>query len=197
MHTAIPATAIVAIATVVAALITGVIAIVNLTLSKEQKVSEMRQAWIDGLREDLAKFFAGFRYLANAVHDVLEAGKDGRTRPYPASADHIADSLMTIGETRYRIKLRLNKMKTEHIELERLVDAVVDQYNAEGSNNPKMRENVFAAIGLATNQSRTVLKTEWERVKRGEEQFNSLRRWLAPIILVFMIAFVAAILLTA
>ncbi len=104
---------------------------------------------------------------------------------------------MTIGETRYRIKLRLNKMKTEHIELERLVDAVVDQYNAEGSNNPKMRENVFAAIGLATNQSRTVLKTEWERVKRGEEQFNSLRRWLAPIILVFMIAFVAAILLTA
>ena len=39
------------IATVMAALITALISFVNLTLSKEQKTSEFRQAWIDGLQK--------------------------------------------------------------------------------------------------------------------------------------------------
>ena len=51
------------IATVVAALITALIAYINLTLSKEQKTSEFRQAWIDGLRNDLAAFFSSARAL--------------------------------------------------------------------------------------------------------------------------------------
>jgi len=50
----------VAIATVVAAVIAGLISVVALTLTKEQKTSEFRQAWIDGLRSDLADYLAAF-----------------------------------------------------------------------------------------------------------------------------------------
>lgn len=46
----IPAHAAVAVASVLAAFVAGLVAAFNLTLSKEQKVSEMRQAWIDGLQ---------------------------------------------------------------------------------------------------------------------------------------------------
>jgi hypothetical protein len=58
------------IATVVAALITAVISFVNLTLSKEQKTSEFRQAWIDGLRGDLAIFFSSARALCRTMQET-------------------------------------------------------------------------------------------------------------------------------
>lgn len=44
------AQAVVAIGGVVTALVAGAFSFVNLTLNKEQKTSEFRQAWIDGLR---------------------------------------------------------------------------------------------------------------------------------------------------
>jgi hypothetical protein len=40
---------------VIAAIITGAIAFLASVLSKEQKTSEFRQAWIDALRNDLAE----------------------------------------------------------------------------------------------------------------------------------------------
>ncbi|HKE96605.1 MAG TPA: hypothetical protein VKB34_20010, partial [Povalibacter sp.] len=67
MATELPAQSIVAIATVVASLIAGVFSFVNLTLNKEQKTSEFRQAWIDALRADLSAFFAAARAFARAV----------------------------------------------------------------------------------------------------------------------------------
>ena len=188
----IPAQAIVAIATITAALITGVIAIVNLTLSKEQKVSEMRQAWIDGLRDDLAKFFAGARFVVVAVQDKHTAEQSGRAMTHAPSSDHVADQIAVIHETLYRIKLRLNREEENHIELERLLDAIVKTYN-EASETYTISNPVIKSISIATDQARIVLKFEWERVKRGEEAFNKLRNWLLPCILIITAIFVAFI----
>jgi hypothetical protein len=60
MQSEMPIGNVAAIASIVAALITGAIAFINLTLSKEIKTSEFRQVWIDALRIDLAAFFCGF-----------------------------------------------------------------------------------------------------------------------------------------
>ena len=43
----------VAIGAVVAALIAAIVSLLGLIISKEQKTSEFRQAWIDALRSDL------------------------------------------------------------------------------------------------------------------------------------------------
>lgn len=64
MHTDLPAQALAAVATVVASLIAAAVAFVNLTLTKELTTSEFRQAWIDALREDLAKFLGAARAFA-------------------------------------------------------------------------------------------------------------------------------------
>ena len=43
---------------ILVALISGVFSLVGLIISKEAKLSEFRQAWIDALREDLSNFTA-------------------------------------------------------------------------------------------------------------------------------------------
>ena len=54
----------------VAALITALIVFVNLIVSKEQKTSEFRQAWIDGLRTDLSVFFSSARALCRVMQEA-------------------------------------------------------------------------------------------------------------------------------
>lgn len=41
--------------TIIAAIIAAVISLLGLLISKENKVSEFRQAWIDALREEIAE----------------------------------------------------------------------------------------------------------------------------------------------
>ena len=62
---AYPATVLIAIGAVVAALIAAAVAFVGLVVSKEQKVSEFRQAWIDSLRKDLSRFIALLQAVRN------------------------------------------------------------------------------------------------------------------------------------
>jgi hypothetical protein len=56
-----------AIGAVVAALIAGTVSLLGLIISKEQKTSEFRQAWIDALRCDLSAFLTQI----NAIHDSI------------------------------------------------------------------------------------------------------------------------------
>lgn len=195
MNETIPAQAVVAIATVVAALITGVIAIVNLTLSKEQKVSELRHAWIDGLRDDLAKFFSGTRFVAVSLADERALASIDPESSDILSREKVADRAILIQEALYRVKLRLNIREPEHVELERLLEAVIstwDRVRAKDGDDP--HEEVIASIERAVTQSRSILKTEWERVKRGERSFTRLRSSLLPMLLFFTVVFVSVIL---
>lgn len=58
-----------AVITFSAALVAGGIARSNLIATKETKISEFRQAWIDSLRDELAKLFSYSRTLARAVQE--------------------------------------------------------------------------------------------------------------------------------
>ncbi len=52
---------------IAAAFIAGAVSFIVTVLSKEQKTSEFRQAWIDALREDLAIFASQIVIL----HDIF------------------------------------------------------------------------------------------------------------------------------
>lgn len=58
------------VGTVAAALVAGGIARGNLIASKETKVSEFRQAWINALRDDLAALFSGIRTMTRALQET-------------------------------------------------------------------------------------------------------------------------------
>lgn len=105
MH-AYPPTALIAIGAVVAALIAAAVAFVGVVVSKEQKVSEFRQAWIDSLRRDLSRFIA-----------LLEA-------------KHNDETAIELSKKYNRIVLRLNP--TKDTKLRARVD---DAYRAYRSAN--------------------------------------------------------------
>jgi hypothetical protein len=54
MH--VPTTAVVAFGTSVAGLITSILSFVTFVSAKENKVSEFRVSWIDGLRNEIASY---------------------------------------------------------------------------------------------------------------------------------------------
>jgi hypothetical protein len=190
MQADLPAQSIIAIATIVAALISGTLSFVNLTLTKEQKTSEFRQAWIDSLREDLAAFFAAARAFARTAELAEVLGTEYKDKAMlPISEQKISELRHEVAETFYRIKLRLNPDEAEHIELLRLLQRAIDEQNkmlTERTSNA----NTLTAIELASDYARPVLKTEWRRVKRGELPFRIARNWVTPIIVVVSLAFV-------
>jgi hypothetical protein len=190
MHADLPAQSIAAIATLVAALITGAISFVNLTLTKEQKTSEFRQAWIDSLREDLAAFLAGARAFARATGTLHLVGPDYKEKVALLITDQkISDIRYQAAETLYRITLRLNADEAEHKELLRLLNRAISEQNKMMENKTDSAETL-KAIELAAEYARPILKKEWKRVKEGELPFRIARNWVAPIIIALSIGFV-------
>ena len=190
MQNELPTGSIVAIATVVASIIAGAMSFVNLTLTKEQKTSEFRQAWIDALREDLATFFASTRAFARATQEAKGnmGGIESET-PFAMTKEKISDLRYQVAETRYRIQLRLNPEEPEHTELLRLMQVAVAKQQ-EVLLDGGVTENVLLAVETAAAYAPKILKAEWERVKKGELPFRLARNWVAPLLVILSFAFI-------
>ncbi|NWJ41071.1 MAG: hypothetical protein HXX12_08895 [Geothrix sp.] len=177
-----------ATATVIAALFAAGVSFLHLTLTKEQKISDFRQAWIDALREDLATFFSVSRAMARATEEqrLPEAQKAGMK--FAFSEDQVREYRLTVAQTYYRIKLRLNSGEAEHIQLLSLMDQAIAAQIAAAKGESDGR-NTLPAIESAVAYSRPLLKSEWDRVKRGEPNFRVARNWIPPILVILAIAF--------
>lgn len=178
----VPSNVFVAIATVVAAVIAGLISVVTLTLTKEQKTSEFRQAWIDGLRQDLAEFLASARAMARASEELAASGNQYASMPFAMPPSQVAAIRQSVAVVFYRIKLRLNADEPEHKELLRLLTRTLEEQNQQLQSQSFNVKDVLQAIETAAEYARPVLKAEWTRVKQGEPQFRLVRNWLVPAV---------------
>lgn len=170
-----------AIAAISAATIAGYIAFLNLTLAKEQKTSEFRQAWIDALRNDLTTFLASARAMARAMafrhtHEAIPTD----LADAPFTPEKISELRYQAAESINRIKLRINPFEADHKELERLLEEAVKSQNSNIKKREKDDSEVLKAIDRVLDQARLVLKKEWQRVKEGEQQFK-MAKWGVPI----------------
>lgn len=182
MTNELPVQFITAIATLVAALIAAAISFVNLTLTKEQKTSEFRQAWIDALRQDLSIFFACARSFARATEAQHKHGDEHEEKAlFKIGRRKIGDMRYQIAEAYSRIVLRLNPDEPEHEKLLRLMERSIGEQN-EALATKGDSERVMQAIEVATKFARPLIKKEWTRVKKGELPFRIARNWVAPII---------------
>jgi len=82
------------------AFIAAVISLLGLLISKENKVSEFRQAWIDALREEIATVITH----AHAVHGAYLA----KFSPESEMWKNVRDDFVKMNEAWAKIKLRLN-----------------------------------------------------------------------------------------
>ena len=112
--TEFPPTIYIGAGAVIAAVISGYWSFVNLVVSKDQKVSEFRQNWIDLLREDFASYTSKLLSFQTAWVAYRHLNEEGDR----LGAKFILGEKMLIQEIielSYRIKLRLNPVDDEEL----------------------------------------------------------------------------------
>ncbi|MBU4485699.1 MAG: hypothetical protein KKD38_02100 [Candidatus Delongbacteria bacterium] len=159
---------------------------IGLIITKESKISEFRQKWIDNLRDDISKLmgslceFSTSRLITNHSSGSPETEKDKQ---------FIQNNLQVIKEIftlLHRITLRLNPKKD--IQLINVLNQI-EVLLTEPSmlDNEKCFEFVTNDLKL---QSHDLLKREWERVKKGEP-FYIIMHYI--VLTLFIVIFTIAI----
>ncbi|WP_318490501.1 hypothetical protein [Photobacterium leiognathi] len=173
--------------TLFAATMAGIFSLFSLINNKEQKVSEFRQAWIDGLRNEIATIVASLYYISYYYST--------RTQQNPAKADDIEESHKEYVKSCTSILTRINAQDPDDALREKnqaFLDSLNNIQNAFNANRysdaAKLSKNLI-------DDSKPLLKAEWERVKAGEKSYRRTK-WLAGGLSVFG-AIVALIFLIA
>ncbi|WP_323156883.1 hypothetical protein [Pseudomonas rhodesiae] len=177
----IPPTVYVALGAIVAALLAGFFSYVNLVSAKENKVSEFRLAWTDGLREEVASFTSAIQVLAKHEETFMDLRqyKWPDVSEYDLEVKWIEKSELLFSkciENMSKIHLRLNP---EHIKKP-------DGLESKLMNALKLSRDCFndgdyagALDGCAAirNTAAPLLKQTWETVKLGELGYRKIRKY--------------------
>ncbi len=159
---------------VIAASITGFIAFVGMLISKENKTSEFRQAWIDGLREDVVILIGAWKGYLDSKNTASKLGCGSEKLKFENSLE--------LKKSANRIKLRLNADEEKRTVPERELYLIMEEI----LNNQAIRTEDETMNDLS-NKASLVLKEEWEKVKAGEKWFKIIKWFL--LIIVALVAF--------
>jgi hypothetical protein len=163
-----------AIGAILASIIAGTVALLGLIISKEQKVSEFRQQWIDALRADIA---AVIRYGHCMCRRTLAAQRSQAVSSASASEDFAG-----ITEASARIRLRLNRKEKTSATLLAALDQHLVMVSTEFDT-----EIVLSVTDKLVAAAEVVLKQEWVRVRSGERVYR-IARWAALLVIVALVA---------
>lgn len=185
MHT-LPQHLWVPLGAILAALIGGMFSFLALVISKENKVSELRQNWIDELRQEMAEFLASIRMVEYKTR-VLRMKHKGKPIPpeeqEQAISEHYEPGLIAVNEILLILnpKGRGNSLSQKLVtEIGVIQEAYKNNKHAEGcAHAPKARE-----------ACQELLKFEWERVKEGERIYYWSKRAFALLVMICTILIV-------
>lgn len=166
-----PITAVPAVATILAALVAGGIARANLVASKENKVSEFRQAWVDELRKDLAALFSNVRTICRALQE-LRSDDEKKPADFKFPQSKIIEARHASAETYHRIKLRLNPNQPDHQQLREHLREMMQALQAYIVNEHGDGAVVILSVDDSASFAEGILKAEWETVKFGEKAYR-------------------------
>jgi hypothetical protein len=144
----------------------GVGTIVGAIVSHLTAISNFRQAWINALRDDLAKYFKALEDLNFIITEYLKDSAKNEDRKAKART-----KALVMFE---RIRLRLNRTEDMHIQLEKKLREFIDQPLGQA-----MAERV--KIDEAVELARIVLKAEWEVTKYPWKSYWKSRPAIPPV----------------
>ena len=165
--------------TALVAMLAAIVSLLGLVISKEVKVSEFRQAWIDSLRDDVAALIA-HAYTAESAFHLAEKESD------PIKKWELSHpTYHLLNEAIARIKLRLNPLESDPIldAIERLEHALTPSGSA-----PK-RGTIPAIDSTLIMETQKVLKGAWLVVREGEHFYRVARKGAIALICVFTLLF--------
>jgi len=173
----VPAPAYTAIGAILAAIIAGGISFISTVLAKDQKTSEFRQAWIDGLRNDIAEEISLFVTLISSVRALVKLNKtNDEINEYLFKKE---DYFCKLELVEARIKLRINPK--EHSKLLDVLSNLHEYVKTTESFLDKEKGKYL--VEQFIKESQFVLKTEWRRVKRGEPIFVATK-WISLLVFI-------------
>ena len=117
----------------------------SLGASNKQITAPMRQAWINKLRELLAEL------TSSALHYYVAGFEDRTDKEY-----------QRVTLLQAQIQLMLNSSEDDHRRLEALIERMVNEIQHEKAKKDEFPGVHTEVIAL----SRTILKREWDRVKK-------------------------------
>jgi hypothetical protein len=131
-----------------------------------QKLAEMREAWIDDLRNKLAEFVGTTHRIMNEVDNPATDDRDTRLR-------QLNSDLMRIESY---ISMKINH---EELTSKRLVDAMAQSrgcaaYISNGA--PGLNARTDSHLREVQSVSRLVMKSEWNRVKNDVTRVSSTEK---------------------
>jgi hypothetical protein len=169
-----------AVSAITAAIIAGVIALLSLIISKEQKVSEFRQQWVDALREDIAAVIAHSHTIQGIARSRPESDQESYWKTV-----HPDFSALIVASA--RVRLRLNRSEAKHNALLRAVNELQSVSKTGEIPEPEVLNNFTNKLVVA---AQIVLKTEWNRVRRGELVYQVT----SAVTLILIVILIAALL---
>lgn len=153
----------------------------GLIISKENKVSEFRQAWIDQLRQDVSAMLSHI-----AVIDSWSRRKRLNEEFWDAARQDMFDAYRLLSV----IRLRLNP-----VEHKAAITHIVNISAALGKWDEGKEADIEKSHKALLVEIDAILKTEWARVKVGEPWFKHSKWFIAVLALALAVALLAAALL--
>lgn len=206
-----------ALGAVAAAIITGAFTLTTLIVSKEDKITDSRQKWLEALREEMAKFLGTIDTLLRFVEPQVKIKRaalkerhdyeDEELKQIGLDDEEISDlrrshkELYTnLNEMRLRVLLRLDPEDTQNdLKYGRVHEALISNVNQLAgefygpcADLEKVRERQSFILVL----TQKVIDHTWSRVKGGERWFRRIRRGFLIVVLSMFVGIVAALALT-
>jgi hypothetical protein len=152
--------------TVLAALIAAAISLVGLLISKDQKTTEFRQAWIDRLRDDVAEFLSYHSLMSFQIR-LKDPERKNEADFQRETFDSMRGEILKMERVHAAILLRLNPKEHSHIvsKLEEIKSFYGEEVILSSSLMQKHEDELLAMF-------QKELKKEWSRVKSGEWAFR-------------------------
>lgn len=148
--------------TILTSIIAASAATIGVVVTKDSKISEFRQQWIDALREDVARLCSVSVAL---FHGNVRYSLQDRVPVKLVDTDALTQEANQIG---YRIRLRLDKRKPHATELIDTMDRLVHLV----SHAPEPFDIVNRTVQQVLEKTDVVIEDAWRSVRRGEPRFQ-------------------------
>jgi hypothetical protein len=165
-----------------AAIIGGFFSLMNLVSSKEQKVSEFRQSWIDSLRESISSYIASLYYLTTLYKHYAEQHPEKKDRFEMTKS--IEETYSQVNKMYNDIIFRINDDETKPT-LKKLNNdflLALEESRAIFNNNNNEFEEVKDSCDKIRAHAKPLLKNEWKRVKSGEPTYRNSKYFAITIL---------------
>lgn len=180
MDVVIGKNAVVLLGAMFAALIAGYFAFTNLVASKENKISEFRQEWINSLRNSIARYISSLTYLSTLY--IHHSARPEEKRDKFEMARDVEEVYARVNESYNDIIFRINDSE-KNAEGKKLNDAFLSAlYKTREHYHKSELSEARKACEPLREASKPLLKYEWKRVKSGELNYR-LAKYLAIIVL--------------